>query len=62
MPLRNQWFTPVEIAADYHRSTQRVREWCRDGTLLAFGFRIHRTRNGWWIAYPETHRSQSLPR
>jgi hypothetical protein len=52
--LRSQWLTPAEIAADYQRSEQRVREWCRDGTLKAFGFRIHRTRNSWWIAYPET--------
>jgi hypothetical protein len=58
--LRNQWFTPAEIAATYNRSEQRVREWCRDGTLTAFRFRIYRTHNGWWIAYPETYRL-SLP-
>ena len=57
--LSSQWLTPAEIAAQYNRSEQRVREWCRDGTLLAFGFRIHRTRNGWWIAYPETPRFTS---
>jgi hypothetical protein len=59
--LRAQWLTTSEIAAAYGRSEQRVREWCRDGTLTAFGFRIHRTRGGWWIAYPETPRLPQPP-
>ena len=54
--MNHQWFTPAEIAVVYNRSEQRVREWCRDGTLLAFRFRIYRTKGGWWIAYPETRR------
>jgi hypothetical protein len=60
--LRSQWLTPSEIAADYRRSEQQVRNWCRDGTLVEFGFRIYRTKNGWWIAYPESQKLQSLPR
>lgn len=57
--LRNQWFTPSEIAIHYKRSQQRVCQWCTDGTLEAFKFRILRTRNGWWIAYPENYHLQS---
>jgi hypothetical protein len=59
--MNSQWFTIAEVSAEYHRSEQRVREWCRDGTLTAFGFRIYRTRNSWWIAYPETQRYQLPP-
>ena len=51
--LRNQWLSPAEIAAEYSRSERQVRNWCVDGTLLAFGFNVIRTGNSWWISNPK---------
>jgi hypothetical protein len=50
--LRNQWLTSTEIATEYNRTEQQVRSWCRDGTLVAFGFRVCRIGNAWWINNP----------
>jgi hypothetical protein len=56
--LSHQWLTIAEVATEYNRSEQRVREWCRDGTLRAFGFLVMRSESGqWWIYNPDVSRN-----
>lgn len=57
--LRNQWLSTAEIAAEYNRTDQQVRSWCRDGTLVAFGFRVYRVGRSWWINDPRHSHSVS---
>lgn len=54
--LRNQWLSTAEVAAEYNRSEQQVRTWCRDGTLREFGFNVFRVGTSWWIHNPSVPR------
>lgn len=54
--LRYQWLTTAEVAAEYNRTEQQVRNWCRDGTLRDFGFLIMRVGSSWWIHNPNVSR------
>ena len=50
--LCSQWLTISELATEYNRSERQIRNWCHDGTLHEFGFRVMRVGHAWWIASP----------
>jgi hypothetical protein len=40
----------VTEAAEYFGRTERlIQYWCKDGTLLSFGYAVIRERNGRWM-------------
>lgn len=52
-PITLDWVSPAYIAAHYNRSARMVRNWCADGTLIAFGFTVAQTADHrWWIKVP----------
>lgn len=53
--LTAEWVTTNYISYHYHRSVQRVRTWCVDGTLIDFGFSVYQDHLGrWWIKCPQS--------
>jgi hypothetical protein len=41
--------TVQEAAKYFKRSPQMIRQWCRNGTLLAFNYRVIREKNTRWL-------------
>jgi hypothetical protein len=51
--LNGNWLTPAQIAKAYNRSRFTVYRWCKDSTLIAFGFKVHQdSSRRWWILPP----------
>ena len=59
MSKTTEWISTQEFSRRWSRPCRTVRQWCFDGTLLAFGFRIHRFptrhRNRTWIEVPKVN-------
>lgn len=46
------WVTVAEAATRLQRSVRTIERWCRDGTLIEFGFPIFKDGKGrWWVRF-----------
>ncbi len=48
-PARERIITVEEAARIFKRSPQAIREWCRDGTLIAFNYAVIRDSSSRWL-------------
>jgi len=45
-----RWLSVADFAAKWRRTTRCVRNWCIDGTLVRWGYRVYHDPQGrWWV-------------
>jgi hypothetical protein len=48
------WLSAEEMAVKWSRTGKTIRQWCKDGTLIAAHCRVYKDFKGrWWIGVPD---------
>ena len=51
--LTDDWVSPRYIAYHYGHCVRLIQKWCKNGTLIDFGFTVYQASNKrWWIKKP----------